>query len=218
MKTSALPLFLAFGFVSLAAQGGTIFDNGGPDPTEGWPYSDFAFPQQMADNFQLVTGSNVIRDIHWWGAYGSGTAGPAEDTFTIRIFQNASDRPSATVYETAVFSSGLSRELIENPDAPFYTYYEYAVAIAPITLNVDTTYWLSIVNDTEVGNWVWALSAITGGNLAFRQADSESWNSLSWSQAFYLTDDVQVPEPATLALMCLGIAGIGYRRRTPTTA
>jgi len=89
-----------------------------------------------------------------------------------------------------------------------------------LTLDANTSYWLSIVNDTAADiddNWYW--SVVPGGNAYVRPLDSEAWSlrDPTGHLGFQLTDDAlaTVPEPASLGLFGAGLAGLGAlgRRR-----
>jgi hypothetical protein len=77
----------------MPALGDVIYDNGAPD-NAFITVSDFDFPYQLADDFELGAGGAVITDIHWWGAYASAHS-PGTDSFTIRIFEDSAGAPSA---------------------------------------------------------------------------------------------------------------------------
>lgn len=205
------------GLLAFSAEAGVIFSNGGPDPNRGWPYSDFDFPAEIADDFVLAPASNVVRDVHWWGRYGSRDVAPASDNFAIRIFADAAGRPAADPLHTAALLAPVTRTLIEDPaGTQWTTYFAYDAAISPIALAAGTTYWLSIVNDTApaVADWLWA-STTTDGRATFRDDPSDSWSSFEPQQAFELTDSgTAIPAPATALLLGLASAALAVTRRS----
>ena len=216
--TSVLATVL-LGLLPLAqtAQGDTvIYDNGVPDLATAWA-SDFDLPSQMADDFVLQPGANTITDVHWWGLYASNIdPWPLLDTFTLRFYEDAGGGPAVVPFYDVpigpVVRTNGGREIVG------YTLYEYGVQIPELTLNAGTTYYLSIVNNTQglADDWFWAQSAGTGADW-HRVSDGASWTPLSTELAFNLTGPSSnvrgvVPEPASLTLLGIGIAGLALRR------
>ena len=198
--------------LSGAAHAGIIYDNGAPDLLSG-NFSDTGFPNLVVDDFVLDPGSNVITDIHWFGGYGNGNLLP-DDDFTISIFEQLAGEPNAVaLHELNVGSVGRTN----TGNAIFgFDIYEYWVDISPIVLTANTTYYLGIGNNTPLSsdNWFWATSAHATGS-AFETSPGSPWNTLPNDYAFYLTDDANapVPEPATMSLLAMGLAGLAMRAR-----
>ncbi len=201
----------------------TIFDNGTPDLETAW-LSDFAQVEQKADDFTLSVGNNTISNIQWWGVYvgmeGFDNTPTEPDDFTVRIFEDAEGSPSVNPLMEMNLGD-VGRVATGDKLYEFFDIFEYQVNIPQLTLTPNTTYWLSIVNNTIADpddDWYWLTSAAAQGNSYYRFDDSESWSELNQFDselggdlAFQLSNDsAQVPEPASvLGLLALGTLGAG---------
>ncbi|MDX9971887.1 MAG: PEP-CTERM sorting domain-containing protein [FCB group bacterium] len=202
--------------LALPAASDVIFDNGGPDQGYIW-FSDPSYAlYRVAEDFVLAPGANVITDIHWWGSYISYLVPPEGDDFTITIYDTS---PAGSVPGSVVYSDHVGAVSRVDPglngvgELPIYA---YSLLVDPITLAADTTYWLEIVNDTNGSMWGWSTASYEGGSHG--EYDGHWYREIA-ELAFNLTNDGQndgqkgvVPEPASIALVGLGIAGLARRR------
>lgn len=204
------------------ARADIIYDNGGP--TTGLDAnglsSDFTQSYQSFDDFSLKSGSSVITDIHWWGLYYPNLS-PQTDNFTIRIYDNVIisgyNTPASTFQPISVQT--VSKEIYEYSGYEDYRpIYSYSINVDPISLDPDTIYWLSIIDETPTlpgYRWFWSTTGIAGQfvSVQYNQAVymySEDEDEL----AFYLTNNA-VPEPTSFILLAtgLGILGLVVRRK-----
>jgi hypothetical protein len=198
----------------------TIYHNGQPNLHVGYPYSDFTFGSQYADDFVLGKDASTIRDIHWFGSYGGGVA-PDVDDFVINIYPHDEDRPPLDDYQMVNITAGPLR-VEQTMPALLGPLYRYSVVIDPVVLEPNARYWLSIVNTTSSGDWLWAISATGNGESAWRPTSpAEDWRLIVGASAdvcFELTNDgtlPSVPEPSAAYLAVFGAIGIwvwGTRR------
>ena len=196
---------------------GIIYDNGLPNQVYA-AVSEVGMGQE-ADDFALNGGENTIDAVNWWGLYAPSDTPSEPDAFSLRFFTNFGSLPSASpLVEYFVGDVGRSFTGLSIGDSDLYA---YSASIPSTLLSPDTTYWISVVNDTSLDaddNWFWAASGAAADLSATRYGEAGEWPSYMYDFAFQLegpsTASVAEPSSVTVILLAaLSLGGARWRRK-----
>jgi hypothetical protein len=198
-----------------AAQSAVVYDNGAPNLLGGNEMTNWI----QAEDFTLGA-TTTITDVHFWSLEG-----PNAFTGTIQyaFYADAGGTPNLGAPAFGGFAAGanLTRSCTGRTFAGLAEC-EYSFDVTAFNALAGVTYWLGLHNGplttTTRLEFYWettANNATARGEEDILPPAGNGWFNNAAEHAFQLTGNNAVPEPATIALLGLSLAGIGFfsRRR-----
>ncbi len=205
---------LAFAMASLSVSAAPVFTQT-PTITTG-TFSDVDYPIRVADDFTFGT-AETVRSVTWRGMYYSTGTPQAVDNFTLVFYSDAGGNVGS-VLGTFNVGNAVNRADTGLNFLPSIDFFEYSADLGSGLSLASGSYWLSVFNDTTVDpndGWFWGTQPFGGNNRLSISGGPFNPNGMV---SYFVLDNANlstnnVPEPSTLLLACIGLVGLGLRRR-----
>ena len=200
----------------------TVFDNGIPTVPTSLYYSDPTCgvcgggPQLLAEDFSFAS-DTLVSAMTFYGGYAPNNT-PGED-LTITFFENSTNQPGPVIVSFSLGATVTRVNTADNNVPIGIDEYVLIADFAPTPFAGGQVFWVPAVNDGSPSNdWFRATTdspgngPISGDAFSFDALPGSTWrNGPGGSLASQISSPV--PEPTTLLLLGLGLAGLAFARR-----
>lgn len=145
----------------------------------------------------------VLAAILFMAPIASGITVSLNDTGTT-VELSVFDEPEGGIIAMVIEAPGVLSNFVDGPQAPMYVFFD------TVTINGDSGEWASFIQRTPSVDGVW-LIANWSASVPVRVSAYEGFVVGRDEYLWFLLDQIQVPEPTTIAL--LGLGGLFLLRR-----
>jgi hypothetical protein len=202
LTTAMISATILAGAYAAPAHAATVYNNGVPDHNDGYNYSGAS---TSADDFRLTSAATItgasfyalsqgaVTSLTYY-IYAAGLVGPGTQLAT-GAAQGLTYAPTGSAY------FGLTEALVS---------FNFASAF---NAAANTTYWLGLNTGSTLSYWETAAANTT--SVAYQNNNGAGFNATPVQLSFTLVSNATgaVPEPATWAMMILGMGAVGFAMR-----